>query len=304
MLEAVAQLGAAIRKPTPIPNTASDLDTSNNQSDPHCHKRLGFVHIPKTGGTTVVEAMHVDHCLTRDLNSTVLWLPGLFHQSAHMQRERSAADWDSAYTFSIVRNPFDWVVSQFFYNLAMCKAGHKWVVKPACRYVDIVVRDGSMASYVYRESHREYFTAWLKGHDEIASTTDQQFMYPNRISQNISTNTSQLAWLIDPDGRRIVRHVVRLEDKRDYDRHATCEGLRAIICDRPAPPTGGAAKRVKASGHAHSSAYYTPSGCEIVRRRFAVDFEAFGYDSSTYTCMYPFGQNETTNQLTGVTGRR
>lgn len=253
-----------------------------SKSNPYCHQRLGFVHIPKTGGTTVILAMREDHCAMKSLHSLVMWpRSNLFHETARMQRERSSADWDSAYTFGIVRNPFDWAVSQFFYNM---RDRCTWVRKPACKYADLVYRDGNTTNYVYNESHREYFTTWLKEHDEIASRTGQQFMEPNMISRNLSTSTSQLAWLTDSDGRSLVRHVVRLEDEQDYDRHATCEGLRAIMCDRPAPPTAKGAEHVKTSGHVRSSAYYTALGCDIVRRRFAVDFAAFGYDRDA--CLY------------------
>ena len=77
-----------------------------------------------------------------------MWCP-LKH--ATRATAQPTADWDSAYTFSfsIVRNSFDWVVSQFFYNVAMCKPGHKIsLVKPAC-----AATTQSQTSYGPRRQH-------------------------------------------------------------------------------------------------------------------------------------------------------
>ena len=40
------------------------------------------------------------------------------------------------------------------------------------------------------------------------------------------------------------------------------------------------ARHANVSPHTRWEDYYSPAACEVIQRRFAVDFEAFGYDAS------------------------
>ena len=115
------------------------------------------------------------------------------------------------------------------------------------------------------------------------------FMAGNRIATQLKSRpqsrrkaTSQRAWLTgDDDEEILVDRVVKLEDTAAYDRVATEAGLLAELCGAPpcaAPRLPGEAEQLNAVTHGHRSLYYDETSCEIVARRFAVDFEAFGYD--------------------------
>ena len=268
-----SSLKQQLQQPAPArnPNQNSDSrpDSHNGTS---CHRNIGFVHIPKTGGSTVVSALR--EC--KELEALILRSSSSrFHQTAQQQRSIYSSRWDDAYTFGIVRNPFSWTVSQFFYNLEMRCEGTQ---KPACNYRAAVF--GNSSVYSYSEDHRWAFTGWLIEHDQMAKITQLPFMTPNLISGVGNSSTSQLAWLSDlsRDARLLVRHVVRLEDVNDYSIHATCHGLRAIACNEPVGWLH--ANKLMASRHAPAAAYYTQEACAIVRRRFAVDFAAFGYSTA------------------------
>ena len=261
------------------------VNLSMNASALQCHEKLGFVHIPKTGGSTVVLTLQLCNLLT---NLQVLRSNSVeFHETAQHQRTRvTAAEWDKAYTFAIVRNPYSLAVSQFFYNLEVRCDFLMNLVKPACKYRAQILSGGNRSKYVYRPEHRQIFSAWLMEHDRLAAASGQNFMWPNRITRYLHSNgtngASQLAWLTDEAGGMLVRRVIRLEDVSDFASHASCQGLQRHLCVHPkgAHASTEEARHIKASAHAATALYYTPEGCEVVRRRFAIDFEAFGYDQT------------------------
>lgn len=64
------------------------------------HHRLIFVHVPKNAGTSVLEALELDLS---------------YHRTASNQAQRTPELWRRYFTFGIVRNPWDRVVSCYEY---------------------------------------------------------------------------------------------------------------------------------------------------------------------------------------------
>ena len=67
--------------------------------------KLIYIHIPKTGGTSLKKAIYG-------------YYPKGDHQKWGVVKEVSAATWDTYFKFSFVRNPWDWVYSIYsFYRM-------------------------------------------------------------------------------------------------------------------------------------------------------------------------------------------
>ena len=84
--------------------------------------------------------------------------------------------------------------------------------------------------------------------------------------------------------RRVVARPARLSV-----RWQRCVGRRSHLARRR---QGGGLSSFSATAnhdnampHAPWVSYYTPEACEIVARRFAADFEAFGYDAGECTAL-------------------
>lgn len=228
-------------------------------------QRWAYVHIPKTGGTSVISmvwegpsaAVYALRALDVDK-----WT-SLHHHTA-MEQSRKTKRWDDVMSFSVVRNPFEWAVSQFFYYLeTKCE-------NRTCERV---------------------FGDWLVAED---NKTFDGVLLADR--QKIGTKpVSQLAWISDDSGRVLVKHVVRLEDQSTFRNFSTAENFLLTLCGNTkrvrhflrSPILGGNTQREtphrKATVHGHRSKYYTAAACAIIARRFKVDFDAFDYDPTNCT---------------------
>ncbi len=102
-------------------------------------KKFIFIHIPKTAGTSVNKvfvpyARLVDQCYYRFwLTQKLIFVPARifkikklaervtgFHKHAYainVQRKMNPQKYDSYFKFTIVRNPYDWLISLYYYIL-------------------------------------------------------------------------------------------------------------------------------------------------------------------------------------------
>ena len=106
----------AVHRATPSWNATNVSDSWSG-----CQKFF-FVHVPKTGGTSVSELIReTGKPFGAPLDSLrfPIWYKKVpEHDTAQSQREHAgAAEWSRAFTFSIVRDPYDWAVSQFFFHV-------------------------------------------------------------------------------------------------------------------------------------------------------------------------------------------
>ena len=177
---------------------------------------------------------------------------------------------------------------------------------PACIFKPYIIDDEKRSSKEgtakpYRPEHRALFAAYLAELDALARAQAADngtkpgslqwrrrgFLAGNRVatelrarSQSRHKETSQRAWLTDDDdGRLLVDRVVKLEDEAAYATVATEAGLLEELCGAPPCDRGAEAPAwLKAVHHGRRHLYYDDLSCEIVARRFAVDFAEFGYD--------------------------
>ena len=270
-----------------------------------CH-RFAFVHIPKTGGSTIVSVVQGPKdspTKNRLLSSRRLKFDGmdkLGHDSAARQRAiLTPRVWDSAYTFSIVRDPYDWTISQFFYHLEehcpnkdSTKNFNKSVGRVgqqagACQDAAALSAIDDVTDPMYRAA----FGSWiarldnrssLKGIGAIGQVLKDEG--DDGRPERKATAVTQKAWLTDRDGRLIVKHIFKI-GSAEYAKAATCEGLQSLLCDRVDPRLRCANHTrepsvVKSTRHGTRRDYYTAASCAAVARWFREDFEAFGFDAA------------------------
>jgi hypothetical protein len=87
-------------------------------------------------------------------------------------------------------------------------------------------------------------------------------------------NASQLSWLVDASGKRLVTDVFKLEELEER-----WPQLQGAVCGLASTPYGdpAATSRRNPSKHRHYSYYYDEETRKIVEAYAAADFAAFNY---------------------------
>lgn len=211
----------------------------------HRH-RFAFIHVPKTGGTSVARALwrHADHTEGYWANRC-LAVVGIHvnhyapvgarkfrpHTSAEiLRRNLPSGTFESLFTFAFVRNPWDLLVS--YYHFLRDAAGH-----------------GEHASHRRRRAARlpdfEAYVRYEIGRDKI----------------------SQTRMVAGRDGRVLVDFLGRYESlATDFAHVCRRLGIEAEL------------GRANTSARGDYRDYYTPRLAALVRDHFAEDVERFGYE--------------------------
>ncbi len=209
------------------------------------HDRYLFVHVPKTGGTSITQL------LKHDCKRAVLPLRAvgyLFDNSGHtlpeftfpavgypyhirardLKRLWGAKKYDGLFSFAFVRNPWDVVVSEYFY------IQRKWdhPLKNTVRKL------GTFADYVHWKRDNNY-------------------------------HRNQYEWLTDDAGQSIVNRIGRFET---YEEDANAI-LAQIGRSETVPHKNATVKKPFKS-------YYTDETIDLVAQMYQGDIERYGYSSS------------------------
>ncbi len=197
-----------------------------------------FVHIPKTGGTTVEKMMFPNHSFSTDPDYSTLYgwddrVGWLNHLTMEQMREVCPyRELNEPVVFTIVRNPWDRLVSEYHWK---------------CASSGLQIPFGEFVRLLYlgeTEAIKKWYRATI-GFD-----------------QHIRPQSSYLS----PSSEGVVK-ILRFENFADE----VMQMLRQCGIDGELPP------RLRASVHAHYTDYYNRCTVDMVGSLYREDRERFGY---------------------------
>lgn len=202
-------------------------------------QHLYFVHVPKCGGSYVAGTFGrtIDRCPTNTLpeargHRTYLEYRDIF--------QRRGMNFGAAPSFAVVRNPWDWHVSWFYYikgDQGGRKSGHR------------------LEHELFQRFQFAGYLTWLE--DPYAARSPQGY-----IVRQVSD------WIVDEQGRIAVSYVLRQERlKSDLERLVSELDLRVTVRNGTR----------NTSQHDDYHRYYTDNLVECVARRHARDIALLGY---------------------------
>jgi hypothetical protein len=202
-----------------------------------------FVHIPRSGGTSIEETLEIEHTDYKVENRDIMhgWIhsedlkaygfvsPALQHLSVNdLRRILPDEAFSNYFKFAIVRNPWDRMLSQYLFEGLFQQSTKE------------------------RETRKEFsfdeFDDYIRGLSAFLMQEQYQF-------------------ITDEKGECLVDFIGRFENLAD-DFQTICK--RMGISERYLP-------HINTSKHTHYSAYYTEEIKQRVQELFAKDIEMFGY---------------------------
>ena len=197
-----------------------------------------FVHISKNAGTSIKNTAGA---------------------SIRVAGHRTAENWlaengQSAPLFAVVRNPFDRVVSEYFYRRNRLRGGEKNphlsnLTKPFDEWVASTYRDGEYRSRHFLEAHEVPYNEF------------------NMIGDCLIWFLPQTLWITGKDGKILVDEILRYETLTDdWNRFSGKFGINRVLAQH------NVSKRSR-----DYRSYYSPYSREIVQAYFQPDLETFDY---------------------------
>lgn len=205
-------------------------------------KKFVMISVPKTGSTTLRKFLDpLSDVMSNGSNKT----PYYDHTTASSLKSHFESmdwDWDSYFKFGFVRNPWDWMVSHWFYR----------------------------AKFIGDNEHKKHELHPLSL--DFLHTCLHQFGNSMGFSEwcvkfGLGEFKNQSEWLYE-DGVCLVDHVGKVEEfQNSVD----------IICDELKLDRQILSKKNK-TNHEDYTSYYTPETRKAVAKKFSKDIEYFGYE--------------------------
>lgn len=213
-------------------------------------RKIGFVHIQKTGGSTIefILSKHIS-----DFQNV-----GSKHSTVR-EAARKIDNWDTYFSFTFVRNPWDRLVS--WYSMIEEAGQIKLIdtIKSRRNFMRYKrARQWSSWKEVIRKTNS--FDKFVRSLSEISITPSGQ----PKFARN------QLDYLLDEHGNISVDFIGRLENFQ-----ADVETLLEKI---EISPNNIKLSKKNKSKHNHYSQYYSPETRDIVEQLYQRDIEHFGYE--------------------------
>jgi hypothetical protein len=220
----------------------------------HTHKFI-FICNGKTGTTSIEAALQS----YQEGSEFEVGVEGLYTPKhvppATLRAQLGPAIWNEYFTFTFVRNPWDWFVSQYFWN-------HK----PGPISKKKLIREPVATIQEYQRKNEE--RARLEDLDrfspeDIHETYDLLRRY-RAVYQ--ADSLFQYHYVYAPEGEKLVDFVGRFERiNSDFQKAADRIGIDAYLPHR------------NATSHRVYQSYYTDETASLVGHLYSVDAETFGY---------------------------
>ena len=169
-----------------------------------------FVHINKTGGTSIIE-MFNKHCGKQYVKER--WGNGhrSFHSTALSYIDHYGRDtWDTAYTFAVVRHPLARQVSNYFFIAEICEG--MGVCKE--RLIEERVRGNKMNKLTDEEKVNVFHRWVLELYNLYPPGSDDNYRFGSLGDGNeemMSFNSTQTSWIVDENDKIAVDEIFHLE---------------------------------------------------------------------------------------------
>ncbi|GBE53085.1 sulfotransferase family protein [bacterium BMS3Bbin14] len=201
-------------------------------------KKILFIHVPKCAGVSITQALEKKisikrmgpHCRCRDI----------FSPQGRLSRE-------DYFTFTFVRNPWERLVSTFFY-----------ILKGGRAEIDARRRD------LYLKKYKGDFRSFVLDIENWINIRESDSIYPHQFIPHFRP---QHEFVCDENGKSMVDFVGRVEDiKNDFKR--LCAALSV---------DGVHLSKTNRSSHGRYHRYYDEQTREIVAQYYSRDIELFSY---------------------------
>ena len=220
----------------------------------HTHQFV-FLSNGKTGTSSIEAALSAYH----EGEEYEIGVPGLYHDKhvppAVLRAQLGLRVWEEYFTFCFVRNPWDWFVSQFFWN---------WTPDPISKKALFHSPIRTLRDYREKEKQRHY----LQDLDcfcekEIHETYDQLRRYRGVYEAD---SLFQYHYAYAPGGEKLVDFVGRFERiEEDFALAMNRIGLDVRLPHR------------NATDHETYHSYYTEETASLVGNLYQIDVKTFDY---------------------------
>ena len=201
-----------------------------------------LVRVPKTASTSISSKLHFINAVSGGMFDQKHKHEGIIDIKNYMNKN----SFDTCDKISFVRNPFDWLVSYYFYYKSLNENG---------------IRDVSDSSF---EQFIKMIEKWHKEYDNFG---------PN-LSQIEHPYQPQYKYLVDENEDLIVDHIGKYEHiNEEWDRISEEIGIKDKIFY-------SSLSKQNASKHGDYKEYYTNELVDIVKDVYKKDFEMFNYEFS------------------------
>ena len=227
--------------------------------------KIIFVHIPKSGGTSVSKALQEVYG-ERILRKKVITkhkgtgkdqqVMVHAHMSASVIQSAMEEDWQKWYSFCMVRNPWSRMVSLWNHIMRDEKLFTLAYGKTKYNYLPLML-----------EERKKSFGDWLKTYNKPAFWVGAYKHGETAKTAPLVTRQPQVDWIYNHSGQKIVTEVFKLEES-DYFVSRMKEQFGIDI----------SFGHYNLRNHDHYKSYYTDELIDLVGEWFRDDIEEFGYE--------------------------